>query len=354
MSLSSNIPWENITAWLAGTLPPAEVQRLQEWIAADPTRGELIRTVRLVWDGAAGPLPTWDTRTALEAIKAREAALSRVVPLRAISTPSRAPMGWLRIAVRAAAVVGLLAGGWWIKTSAPDARVSDVAASSIQRFETTRGQRLALKLPDGSGVLLGPESVIQYASLSYGKSHRVVELQGEGYFEVTHDDTRPFEVRTTHAVIRDLGTRFVVRAHQASPAVEVAVAEGRVVLGRPRAPRAETAPFVDSVVLDRADWARMPTVITGVIASQRGVDLDRYFGWTEGRLVFDMTELADVVAELNRWYDVDITLVGSTVGRLRLTATFRDQPITEVLSSIQASLGLELSGVHPHFTLATR
>ncbi len=57
-------------------------------------------------------------------------------------------------------------------------------------------------------------------------------LEGEGYFEVTHDARRPFRVHAGDALTEDLGTRFVVRAYPELAAVDVAVAEGVVSLRR--------------------------------------------------------------------------------------------------------------------------
>jgi transmembrane sensor len=338
-----DIPWDTITAWLAGTCSAAEAERLAAWADGDPDRRKLMESMRLLWEGAAEAGSTWDAKAALAAIKARGTKQPRIFTL-STQTPKPPSTRWLRRGLAAAAAVAIVAGGWWAATIASSVDPQAKTALTMRRYATTRGQRLALKLPDGSGVVLGPESAIEYA-LTYGQQGRDVELRGEAAFEVVHDAAHPFEVRTAYATVRDLGTRFVVRALPAAPAVEVAVAEGSVALGA----RQASAPVA---TLGRGDWGQVSP--SGILASRHDVSLEPYFGWTEGRLVFEAADLASVVAELNRWYDVDIVLADSAAGRLRLTATFHDQPITEVLSSIQASLRLELSGAGRRFTLATR
>jgi ferric-dicitrate binding protein FerR (iron transport regulator) len=211
---------------------------------------------------------------------------------------------------------------------------------------------LAFNLPDGSSVMLGPESSLSYAG-TYGSRVRAVELEGEAYFEVVHDEAKPFEVRAEYAVARDLGTRFIVRARSSRPAVDVVVAEGRVALGQVRgSPSAALVPMTDSLLLDPGELGRLTAA--GELTHRRGVALDPYFGWTQGRLVFDAASLADVIDELNRWYDADIRLADSAMSTLRLTATFRDQPVGEALLLIQASLGLALTEDGGRFILAVR
>jgi transmembrane sensor len=329
---ADDLTWERLTGLLAGTLSPDEAARVEAWVAEDATRQELLESLRVVWAEAAAARPMWDARAAIQTIKSR--ANTRPIRRR----------GWVPLAA-AAAIAALCAGGWLIMERRLHDGATHPAPVAMMRYETSRGQRLGLKLPDGSAVMLAPESELRYSS-AYGQQNRTVELAGEAYFQVPHDTVRPFEVRTHHAVARDLGTRFAVRARDTA-SMEVVVAEGLVAVGR-AVPSG--AALTDSVVLAAHDLGRVTA--PGAITHRRGVWLDLYLGWTEGRLVFEAAPLADVVADLSRWYDVDIHLSDERVSKLRLTATFRDQPITEILSLIRASLGVTVTGAGRHFTIA--
>ncbi len=355
---TDDFPWERLTALLAGTLPPDEAERLQAWLAEDPTRQDLAESLRMVWTAAAEGRPSWDACAALETIKARAGERTKILSLPSRFAPHSTRTHARRPALIAAALVGICAGAWW--GARGPLNTPTAAPIALTRYETSRAQRLAFKLPDGTTVMLGPDSKLRYAS-TYAQHDRIVELHGDAYFQVTHDAAHPFEVRAEHAVLRDLGTRFVVRARDASHPIDVVVAEGRVAVGRTAAapaPRATDTlgaarlPLADSLVLGSGDLGRVSAA--GAVSRERGVPLDRYFGWTEGRLVFQAARLRDVVAELSRWYDVDIRLVGSGVGDLRLTATFHDQPITEVLALVEASLRLKLIAEGRQFTLAAQ
>src|SRR6185503_4275611 len=111
--------------------------------------------------------------------------------------------------------------------------------------------------------------------------------------------TRPFTVRTSTASVRDLGTRFIVRARQHERHTDVVVVEGVVAIGPRHA--------ADSVVLRPGDFARIADT-SSAVAVRRNVRLSRYLGWTEGQLAFERTPLPEVVSELERWYDVEIEL----------------------------------------------
>src|SRR5207245_1245019 len=70
--------------------------------------------------------------------------------------------------------------------------------------------------------------VLRVLPMEQGQSERIVELEGDAYFNVIHDAQRRFSVHTAHATIEDVGTRFTVRARSTEKRVEVAVAKGEV------------------------------------------------------------------------------------------------------------------------------
>ncbi len=349
-SPDDQIPWDRLAAYVAGALAPEDEAQLLAWVAADPAREELLSSLRDMWAATELRRPPLDPDQALQAIKHRGVGPAKVVPLHPrfdALTPSRRP---IRRALAAAAVAAIAVGGWWgvhVATSARSAQTSDRVA--VREFKTARGQRLALSLPDGSSVMLGPESVLRY-SAAYAAGSRSVTLEGDGYFEVNHDAAHPFEVRAAHAVARDLGTRFVVRARGDAVPVDVAVADGRVALsghaqrdGVQRDGVQRDGMQRDSVVLNRGDLGQVSRA--GRTSVRHDVKLDSYFGWTEGRLVFDGTPLPSVAAELSRWYDVDIRLDGPGLAERRLTASFHNEAITKVLPMLEASLGVRVTQV---------
>lgn len=339
-----DVPWEQLTAMVAGALGPDQEARVLAWVGEDPSRAALLEELRELWTLSGAARQVWDPEAAIRRVKARaeERAHGSQRPAAPRYRAAIPKISHLRLrALAAAAVVALAVGGWWaargsISNTAPTPSLSG------KTYATARGQRLALKLPDGTSVVLGPESRLRQAR-AYGQRARVVELAGEAVFEVLHDSLRPFEVRARDAVARDLGTRFLVRARADAPGVEVAVADGKVELASVRS---------RALVLTAGDLARVSA--DGATTRRHGIALDPYFGWTEGRLVYDRAPLTTVLADLSRWYDAEIRLADPALGTRLLTASFHDQPITEVLEMIRASFDLTLSRYGRRFVLAPR
>jgi transmembrane sensor len=347
--INDDIPWRELGGHVSGELSGSDRARLDAWLARDPEHARLLGLLERVWVTAA-EAPTPDAETAVRRLVERmaaERAARRVEPrfrwtAGANGGMARADGGTARRALLAAGIAALVVLGWWAGAHRGPARVATAdSAIPVTEYATKRGQRLRLTLPDGSGVMLGPESVLRIAA-GYGAGAREVELTGDGYFTVTHDAARPFRVRAANGVIRDLGTRFVVRARRGEPGVRVVVAEGSVALGR--------AASADSVVLSRADLGDITA--SGELSRQRGVALGPWLAWTEGRLVFAAAPLPAVLAELGRWYDVDVRIADPRLATRTLTTTLQDESAAEALEQIRASLGAKLTRDGRRFVLA--
>jgi transmembrane sensor len=193
------------------------------------------------------------------------------------------------------------------------------------------GQRRTVTLDDGTVVTLAPATRIRVA---FESSRREVTLDGEAFFSVVHDARRPFAVRVGNAVATDIGTRFDVRRYPDEPSVRVVVADGAVSLG-------------DTAVHDAA----RPTLTAGMlgVVDRRGAtlvtraaDVSAVLAWTGGTLAFDRAPLRAVVAELGRWYDVDVRLADSAIGARLVTTSLKDETLPEALTALSASLRLDV------------
>ncbi len=349
--------WDRLPQLFAGVLPEDEAQALQHWIDADPERRETVARLREVWRLTAVPPRPWDVEAGLasihrQTVEEKGRVIARVGPRSPLAMLQRSRRGGLVAAIGIAAALLLVAGGaaFWQSLLRP-LTVAQPAVTSTE-FATRRGQRLALRLADGTLVILAPGSTLRQPS-TYGRTDRTLFLDGEAYFVVTHDSTRPFAVHTTRTVARDLGTRFVVRAYAADPATDVVVAEGVVAVGRADRAARDTAPLSgDRVVLTRGQRARVTP--DGRVGLTRGVALDPYLGWTEGRLVFRDTPLAEAARQLSRWHDVEVRLADPRTAARRVTASFDEEPIADVIHRIATSLDLEVTRTDRTFTLRAR
>jgi len=251
-------------------------------------------------------------------------------------------MSWL---ARIAAALVLVVSGGLLWRAVNQARTRTTAAPQPMRlYATVRGERADLHLADGTRIALNVDSRLQLP-LDFGRRDRTVYLQGEAYFQVQHDSTRPFRVVAANAVTEDLGTGFVVRAYPGSSGVRVVVAHGKVALGPARDTAAGT-------VLSVGDLGRLDTA--GVVTVRSGVNVGRYTAWTEGRLEFVNTRVSEVVSQLERWYDLDITLADSVLAARPLTATLGHQSTDEMLQLLAASLDVRVQRDGRRVTLHAR
>lgn len=352
--------------FLDGRSTPEEARAVQAWLDADGSRQELVRRLRramLTADAAPG---LWDADDAWVRLRARldartstpehrtalrlDAPGAPAAPARA-AVPGRRPMSVLArprrrgftLALRAAAVIGILIGGGALwRGRAVLLRPAEVA---MQELVTATGEQKRVTLADGSRVVLGPASRLLVPARFGGT--REVRLTGEAVFDVAPDRARPFRVHTAHSVTQVIGTRFGVHAVPADDYVEVVVEQGRVkVAAADDASSAATAPAVELTpglaVRVRAD---------GRIDAPRAIDARRALAWTDGLLVFDDASLLDVVETLERRYGLTIRLADPALGTLRLTAEFRRPTDTEVVRLIALSLGIEYRRVADGFLL---
>jgi len=324
--LNETETWQRIARYALGECTAEEAVATAAWIDADPERKALAEELIRIAD--AGPTPIFDAARAWQQLrptvtKTREAAPPRVQPLRV--TPFQQPRRGARRWLMAASIVFAMLAASVVtfqllqRQSSPDM----IALEQLRTITTQQRHTAEVYLNDGTRVRLGPSSTIRFAE-RFGKT-RDVWLEGVAYFEVAEEERgwlrreRPFAVRTSHGVVRDIGTSFAVRAYEGSTTTEVVVAEGAVAL----APAARDVParaVADSLLLTAGDLGRLDA--SGSLAIERGVDVAAYLAWMQGRLVFTDAPITEVITQFRHWYGLDIQLGERALANARVTATF--------------------------------
>lgn len=165
------------------------------------------------------------------------------------------------------------------------------------------GEQLTHQLPDGSTVLLNSGTRIEY-SRNFGESSRELTLQeGEIFLDVEHNSA-PFVVETFDAQASVLGTSFNIRSwpDELNAATDVTVESGQVQV----APQggADLA-----VILTAGQSARIqPAGQRPLVVTQRAEASMENYAWVDGGFKFSDQPLGKVVQEIERRYDVEITL----------------------------------------------
>jgi ferric-dicitrate binding protein FerR (iron transport regulator) len=167
----------------------------------------------------------------------------------------------------------------------------------------------------------------------FGIKTRSLLIEGEAYFDVVHDQSKPFSVRSPNTTTRDLGTAFAITDYPGETIAHVLVAEGQVAVLSPRDSTASTLQ-----VLNPGELAAVS--VTGTVSRTRVVNIKRRLAWVRGGLAFDDVLLGDAIHEIERWYDLDIHLANHSLESLRLTATIDDEPAEDVLGLVALALDL--------------
>lgn len=327
---------ELIGRYLSRETSEEETTLVRRWLMAHPEAATRLRVfLARLDDEATRPLtPNVDVEwSALQArIRAHEVDEDRpvVVPTEPAIPAHTAPW-WRRGRTLAAASV-VLAAVLAYETLVDRVPTARPSTTDRNMYVTGAGERSDLLLADGTRVRLAPGSQVRVAA-DFGIARRDVYLDGEGYFEVVHDASRPFTVYAGNTSVRDIGTAFSVRGYATDSAVQVVVREGEVAVagvGRLRA----------------GDMGRVS--ITGEATVRRAVDVEAHLSWTKGRLVYDDAPLGAVLDDLRRWYGSDVELADTAISHLPFTGTLANVAPNEAVAQVAATMGLivEVDGQH--------
>ncbi|MGH7712002.1 MAG: FecR domain-containing protein [Gemmatimonadaceae bacterium] len=321
------IDWDRLARYVAGESSAAERSEVERWLAADPTRQALLDDVQRRWATAALPVAVdvdraWDRVAARLKDPSRQTISEDVVLSDEDGAVRRFNVRRFALPLAAGLVLAVGVAYWQLRE--PGTTGTTLAAGN-EYVVPRGGSQRAVTLRDSTEVILASASRLVVAA-DYGNGSRTVTLEGEAFFRVKHDAARPFRVRVGNIVAEDLGTEFVVRHLVMTDRrpVRIAVREGIVAVRSGDAPTAR-------------DTLRARDV---AVASDSGVfvrhdqDLDAYFAWTRGQLVFDNTPLSEVAVELSRWFDLDIEVDSSVAGRPLSVPILTTTPIDELLQVI--------------------
>ena len=186
-------------------------------------------------------------------------------------------------------------------------------------------------LPDSSVITLKLHSTIMFDEGLNGNL-REVELIGDAFFEVLEDKEKPFIVHAGELEIRVLGTSFHVSQDSLMNATIVKVATGTVSV------KSEDTQNEDMIL--SAGESVVYDLETKKF-SRRDIN-DNEFFWYSNVLRFNEKRLKDVIETINRNFKSNIVLDSPGLGRCRITTTFENQSLEEILRIIQLTLGLSV------------
>lgn len=208
--------------------------------------------------------------------------------------------------------------------------LSDPQTEKVAYFEfsTPAGQRAKMELPDGSTVWLNAKSTLRYPNY-FSENNRIVELDGEGYFDIVHNTEQPFIVSTSKANIKVLGTSFNIFSYNNSPQFKANLIEGKIDISLPNEPNS-------NVILEPN---QMVSIENGRLVIDK-MNNSNDILWKEGVYVFDNLKLSEITDKLELYYDIEIQMQNKNIASYSFSGKFRQrdgvESVLKVLSKVKA------------------
>ena len=310
-----------IAKQLQGMATPQEADELQQWLQSDAACQQEYDDLAVIWQ-KSGPLlaePGFNTEVAwvklddqIAHLTARDKKPLHTVISILFSPTAKAAAAILILASTAAA------GFWWH------------SHTQWQSF-TAVAQNETLTLPDHSVVVVRKGSTIKYLK-QFDAAERRVELTGEAFFSVQHNEHQPFLVITDNSEVKVLGTSFLV--HNTNAADEVVVVTGKVNV-------ADKKENNNKVILTKGQRV----VLKQDHFYQDQVADSNFIAWETGQMNFNNTALTKVLQYISHIYGVSVELdpgLQATAQTIPVTVHFNKQPLEQVLEELKLITGLQV------------
>lgn len=311
---------ELIGKYLAGEAQAEEIAFIELWVKENEGNQKYIDQFKTIFQKAASVkgFQTFDTDAAW--IKLRSSL--RKAETKTINfQPGRATNIQFMWRIAASIIVVLGVGFFAYKILTPSGTQPVVVAATTETVTDT--------LPDGSGVVLNKETKLAYSFDKKKKTH-TVQLKGEAYFNIHHDENKTFIVDVAGIYVRDIGTSFNVKAYPESNTVEVVVEQGEVMFYSDKDSGVYLREHGKGIYDKTTKTFRIDEPEANVLAYKT-----KFFS-------FSNTDLVTVVEALNDVYDKKIFL-SEGLENCHITVSFNNESQDEIVAVIAETLGLTVN-----------
>lgn len=226
---------------------------------------------------------------------------------------------WLKLV---AAIVILSALPLLYFSLSGDEQQTEIAYSEIYN---PKGQKRLVTMPDGSNIFLNGDTKIRYAQ-NFNSGKRIVYLEGEAFFDVQHRPEQPFIVYTGKVATTVLGTSFNINAYRSLNRISVTVQSGKVgvVVNNHKGKKVH---FL-------SPNQQINITADGITYNRKVVNANEVDGWREYKMVFYDQTLQEIAAQMEREYDLEISIKGATLKQTKITTKFSKSSVIDILDMI--------------------
>jgi len=312
---------EIITKFLTDEASPEEQALLKHWISASEENKKEFETYSALWNKSKTLVLSHsiDVETMLRNTKKRIGEF-------------QSPKRWITYLQQAAAVLVLAFSFSFLYTYFTNKTTEQDAEQTVfQEVQAAYGTHTKLQLADGTTVWLNSGSSLRFPTSFSASTERRVELNGEGYFDVTKNPNKPFIVNTDKLNVKVYGTSFNVLSYKEYDEMTVVLEEGKVALEKEYASGTK-----ELMILKPNDIVEYHSTDNKLYHSSSN-NLKRYTSWKDGYIVFYGDHIYKVVETLERWYNVDFEIKDEALKNYSFTATFEGETLEQVLKLLSLS-----------------
>lgn len=317
--MAKEVPYSLLAKYFSGNCNEAEKLQIEQWKKASAANEEIFQEYRVLWNRSKGDkgLFTPNVDEALQKINL-ELGIDG-------SFQSKKVIQMMYYTKRIAAVLIVAIGIGFIYVLLHQKSVTE----TFVEITTLQGEKKEVVLPDSSHIWLNSLSKLSYES-TFAAKERKVYLEGEAYFEVSKNPSRPFVIEAGNSITRVLGTAFNLRARKDESMVIVTVTEGKVAFTGKQTP--------EPIKLIPGDKG----ILKGSNQLEKTENEDpNFLAWKTGKLIFRNTPLTQVASTLTDFYGRSIKVEDAGKAGIPFTSTFDHQSLKDVITIMEMSLSIK-------------
>jgi transmembrane sensor len=332
---------ETIFQFLNGKLSYEESMKFKEWIEQSEADFKFYMECRNIWLGTAMHIPASQS--------VPSSSNRQFLPRQGID---KATSRFLKYAAVLLAVFAVGALASWLVFSRLTAD-----EGSITEIFSLKGSRSFVRLPDGSSVWLNSNTKLTYDTDFNNGNERIINLEGEAYFEVMASISKPFIVRTSHLIIEALGTAFNIKAYPEDATVETTLISGELIV---RSSIEEDKPFTlrlepkhnityfkletkynittgqdENQVSEKTPGGTGKEIPDMGFSIKKNIRPEIYTSWKEDNWVIEGEPLINLAVMLERRFNTKIEIESGELADYKFSGTIRNETLEQVLKIIR-------------------
>jgi len=357
----SKISEEFILRFLNGKLNKGEILELEKWLGSSAENLKLFESYRKLWLGTAAKISSekFDSHAAWSKVYSQIHKSSNDKSFFYFFRSNSIFQRVLQIAAMLILFISLGATGAWFVFTAQKVPIADKYCEIV----APPGSKSQITLPDGSKAWINAGSKLSYRG-DFNESDRVVNLEGEGYFDVTSNMAKPFIVQTAHMKVKAFGTVFNVKAYPEDKTVETTLVEGIVEIEagdktkseetytytlKPKQnivyhiesgfaeQQAENLPVKEDALVKKDEITEKEVQVISNIKPEL------YTSWKDENWVIEGMPLDELATLMGRRYNSKIDITDDALKLYKFTGTIQNETLEQVLVILSLTTPLEYS-----------